>query len=70
MKTSELKNLNLEKVLKEENAVDKEIILSLYKEMLYTIQDDARNKPRGKKDVDNVLVSSIYKSLDTAGYLI
>ncbi len=69
MKTTELKNLNLEKVLKEET-VDKEIILSLYKEMLYTIQDDARNKPRSKKDVDNVLVSSIYKSLDKAGYLI
>jgi len=70
MKTTELKNLNLEKVLKEENASDKEIILSLYKEMLYTIQDDARNRPKSKKEVDNVLVSSIYKSLDTAGYLI
>ena len=70
MKTKELKNLNLQKVLKEENAVDKEIILSLYKEMLYTIQDDARNKPKNKKEVDNVLVSSIYNSLDTAGYLI
>jgi hypothetical protein len=70
MKTTELKNLNLEKVLKEENASDKEIILSLYKEMLYTIHDDARNRPKSKKEVDNVLASSIYKSLDTAGYLI
>jgi len=70
MKTTELKNLNLEKVLKEECASDKEIILSLYKEMLYTIQDDARNRPKSKKIIDNPLITSIYKTLDKAGYLI
>lgn len=68
MKITELKNLNLEKVLKEEIASDKEIIISLYKEMLYTIQDDARTK--SKKIIDNPLIISIYKTLDKAGYLI
>ena len=46
------------------------MILPLYKEMVYSLQDDARSKPISKKVIDNPLITSIYNSLDTAGYLI